>query len=144
MIAIDTNVLLRRVLNDDEAQSEKAKRLFEGAASVLITDVVLVEAVWTLTGKRYRATKEDIQTLVTSLLEESKTAFEDKQAIWSALNDFVAARPVKTANGTKTADFADALIVNKAKIVSGDRQSRYEGTYTFDQAALQISGAKPL
>ncbi len=144
MISVDTNVLLRRILNDDEEQAAKARKLFEGARPVLITDVVLAETIWTLTGKRYGATKEDIQALVMSLLEETNTVFENQQAIWSALNEFIAAQPVKTANGIKTADLADALIVNKAKMVARDKHQAYEGTYTFDRAALQIGGTKTL
>lgn len=142
MIAVDTNVLLRRILNDDEQQSAKAKKFFEGGRVVLIADVVLAETIWTLKGKRYGATKEDIQALVMSLLEETHTVFENQQAIWSALNDFVAAKDIKTANGVKTADFADALIVNKAKMIARDNHQTYDGTYTFDLAALQIDGTK--
>lgn len=142
MIAVDTNVLLRRILSDDEEQAAKARKLFEGVRPVLITDVVLAETIWTLTGKRYAATKGDIQAVVMSLLEETNTVFENKQAIWSALNDFVAAPPMKTANGVKTADLADALIVNKAKIVARAKNQAYAGTYTFDRAALQLDGTK--
>ncbi len=142
MIAVDTNVLLRRILNDDDEQSAKARKLFEDARPVLITDVVLVETIWTLTGKRYRATKENIRALVMSLLEEPHTVFEDKQTIWSALNDFIGAKPIKTANGTKAADLADALIVNKAKTVSRDMHLSYDGTFTFDRAALQLDGTR--
>lgn len=139
MIAVDTNVLLRRVLNDDAEQSAKARRLFEGSAAVLITDVVLAEAVWTLAGRRYGATKGDIRELVMSLMEEPNIMFEDRQAVWSALNDFDTAKPVKTADGMKSADFADALVVNKAKRLYRDE---YEGTYTFDRAAQEIPGTK--
>lgn len=142
MIAVDTNVLLRRILNDDEVQAAKARKLFAGGRPVLITDVVLVETLWTLKGKRYGATKEDIQVVVMSLLEETNIVFENQQAVWSALNDFVGAKPIKTANGMKTADFADALIVNKAKAISRDTDQSYAGTYSFDLAALQIDGTK--
>ncbi len=144
MISVDTNVLLRRILNDDAEQATKARRLFEGTRPVLITDVVLAEMVWTITGKRYGATKEDIQSVVMSLMEETNIVVEDRQAIWSALNDFIASRPIKTENGIKTADFADALIVNKSKIVARDKNLAYGRTYTFDRAALQINGAKSL
>lgn len=142
MIAVDTNVLLRRILNDDEQQSAKAKKVFESGRPVLITDVVLAETIWTLKGKRYGATKDDIQALVMSLLEETHTVFENQQAIWSALNDFVAAKDVNTANGVKAADLADALIANKAKMIARDKNQTYEGTYTFDLAALPIDGTK--
>ena len=142
MISVDTNVLLRRILNDDEEQAEKARKLFEGGMPVLITDVVLAEAIWTLKGKRYRAQKADIEEVVMSLLEELNVVFESQQAVWSALNDFVAAQPIKTSDGIRTADLVDALIVNKSKIVAHDKNQIYEGTYTFDQAALEINGTK--
>ena len=142
IIAIDTNVLLRRILNDDDGQAASARRLFECGELLLIADVVLIEAVWTLTGKRYKATKDDVRAFVISLLEEPNVVFWDREVVWSALNDFLAARPVKTANGLKVADFADALIVNTAKAVARDRHLAYLGTYTFDRAALEIDGTR--
>ncbi|HFE38753.1 MAG TPA: PIN domain-containing protein, partial [Gammaproteobacteria bacterium] len=48
MIAIDTNVLLRYLLWDDKPQAAKADRLINGTEPVLVTDVVLVETLWTL------------------------------------------------------------------------------------------------
>jgi predicted nucleic-acid-binding protein len=142
VIAVDTNVLLRRLLNDNEVQAEKARRLFDAGVPVLITDIVLVETVWTLKGKRYSAQKDDIVSVITSLLEEPNVVFESQQAVWSALNDYLAAAPVKTANGLKTADLADALIVQKAKVIARQWQEKYAGTYTFDQAALELSGTR--
>ena len=142
MIAVDTNVLLRRLLNDDAAQAEKARRLFESEEMVLITDVVLAEAVWTLTGKRYRAGREEIATVILRLLEERKVIFESRRAVWSALNDYVDAVPVRTTSGISIADLADALVVNKAKITAQHRNEQYRGTYTYDQAALALDGTK--
>ena len=140
MIAVDTNVVLRRLLGDDVAQSEKARGLFEAEAEVLITDVVLPEAVWTIKGKRYSATKEDVIALIMGLLGERNVVFESRQAVWSAVNDFAEAKPVKS--DVDAADFADALIVNKAKITARRRDKRYRGTYTFDKAARAIDGTK--
>jgi len=54
MIAIDTNVLLRYLLQDDEKQSELARQVILGSDEALITGVVLVETIWTLKGKKYR------------------------------------------------------------------------------------------
>ena len=54
MIAIDTNVLLRYLLADDDTQYKKARSIIEGKMPVLITDAVLAETVWALTGKRYK------------------------------------------------------------------------------------------
>lgn len=142
MIAVDTNVLLRRLLNDDVAQAEKARRLFESKESVLITDVVLAEAIWTLTGKRYGAGRKEIAAMVMGLLEERNLVFESRQAVWSALNDYLDAVPVRTASGMRIADLADALIVNKAKITAHHRDEQYHGTYTYDRAALTLDGTK--
>jgi predicted nucleic-acid-binding protein len=142
VIAVDTNVVLRRLLNDDAAQAEKARRLFESEESVLITDVVLAEVIWTLTGKRYGAGRQEIAAVVMGLLEEPNVAFESRQAVWSALNDYLDALPVRTASGIRIADLADALVVNKAKVTAQHRDEQYRGTYTFDQAALALDGTK--
>jgi len=48
MISIDTNVLFRYLLQDDEAQSKKANKLFLGQDKILITDIVLAETMWTV------------------------------------------------------------------------------------------------
>ena len=142
MIAVDTNILLRYLLDDDATQSRKARHLFETRQLILITDVVLAETIWTLKGKRYAAHRDDIARIVMNLLEEVNVIFEDRQAIWSALNDFIAVSPVKTANGIKWADFSDALIVNKARMLALALQQPYLGTYTFDLAALALDGTK--
>ena len=60
MITIDTNVLLRYLLDDDKLQSKLASKLILSGEPVLITDVVLVESIWTLRGKRYSLEKESI------------------------------------------------------------------------------------
>jgi len=74
---------------------------------------------------------------------KKETRFESRQAVWSALNDYLDALPVKTASGVRTADLADALVVNKAKVTARERNEPYRGTYTYDQAALAIEGTKP-
>jgi predicted nucleic-acid-binding protein len=49
MIAIDTNVLLRYLLQDDAKLCKKAIEVITGKQRVLVTDVVLAETIWTLT-----------------------------------------------------------------------------------------------
>ena len=118
MIAVDTNVVLRRLLNDDATtQAEKARRLFEAQESVLVTDVVLAgDHLDARRASAYGAGKEELAAVIMGLLEERNVAFESRQAVWSALNDYLDALPVKTASGMRTADLADALVVNKAKV----------------------------
>lgn len=60
MIAIDTNVLLRYLLQDDKVQSQKAASLINGSVPVLVTDIVLVETVWVLAGKRYKLDRDTL------------------------------------------------------------------------------------
>lgn len=133
MIAIDTNVLLRRLLQDDPEQSKQANRLFEQKERILITDIVLAETIWTLKGKRYGIDKTGIVAVVTSLLEEPAIVFENTQAVWSALNNYIEAIP---------ADFTDALIINKAKETAKLNSEILEAVYTFDHGALKLPGTK--
>ncbi|MCG8612828.1 MAG: type II toxin-antitoxin system VapC family toxin [Pseudomonadales bacterium] len=142
MIAIDTNVLLRYLLDDDKAQSKRAAALILGNTPVLITDVVLSETIWTLKGKRYKLDKEAIIQVVHSLFEEPNIVFENGQTVWRAVNDFKNSESIKSGGKRKEADFPDALIVNKARYVAGEAQSEFEGVYTFDVAAQQIPGTE--
>ncbi len=127
MIAVDTNVLLRYLLRDDEVQAERSRRVFESDERILITDVVLAESVWTLIGRRYRASKADVVAVLEKLLQEPNVRFEDDQVIWSALQAY---RQTAT-------DFADALIMHKAlKTAASDDE--LTAVYTFDTTALQL------
>ena len=89
MIAIDTNVLLRYLLQDDEMQALQASNLILNSEKVLITDVVLIETIWTLKGKRYSLNKEKIIQVIHALFAEPNIVFEDNQAVWGALKDFI-------------------------------------------------------
>ena len=138
MIAIDTNVLLRYLLEDDVDQSSKANHLIANKGKVLITDAVLVETLWTLRGKKYQLSKTELIDVVKALFQEPNIRFENGQVVWLALNDYRNAKPVKG----KEADFADALIINKARYIADNQGYSFEGIYTFDRAAQKIPGAK--
>lgn len=138
MIAVDTNVLLRYLLDDDPQQSARAAELIEGTEPVLLTDVVLVEALWTLRGRKYQLDKAGLMAVVQALFQEPGIRFEDGQAVWTALNDY---RKAKTIRG-KSADFADALIINKARSAAQLQNIPFNGSYTFDKAAQRLPGAK--
>ncbi|MGI9281055.1 MAG: PIN domain-containing protein [Endozoicomonas sp.] len=140
MIAVDTNVILRYLLDDDKQQSHKAAKLFTRHERILILDVVLVELVWTLKGKKYQLNKEDIILVITKLFEEPNVIFEDDKTVWRALKDYAKAPSVKVGNKKKSADFPDALIINKAQYYTTPENSVVT-VYTFDQTAQCISGA---
>ena len=126
-------MLLRYLLRDDEAQAEKSRRVFARAEHILITDVVLVVAVWTLIGRRYRATKDDVIAVVEKLLQEPNVRFEDDEVIWSALQ----------AYRETEANFADALIVHKA-LKTAAIDDELQAVYTFDTTALQLPSTAEL
>ena len=142
MNAIDTNILLRYLLQDDDRQAEKANRIIMGNADVLVTDVVLTEAIWTLKGKRYNLSKEQIIDVLHALFAEPNIRFEDGHAVWGALKDFMNAKPVKSGGKTKQTDFPDALIVNKAMRYGKLNGVEVNAVYTFDKAALEIEGTQ--
>jgi predicted nucleic-acid-binding protein len=48
MIVLDTNLLLRYLLNDDPAQAKRAQRLLEGSPLVTVTTTIVLELVWVL------------------------------------------------------------------------------------------------
>lgn len=137
MISVDTNVVLRRLLGDEPEQVKKVTKLFESAGPVLITDVVLAEVVWVLSGKKYQVSKEDLILAISSLLEEANVIFESKDVVWSALCDYASATDTKDGVG-----LADALILNKAKAHAEVQGVVFKGHYTFDVNAQALPGAK--
>jgi predicted nucleic-acid-binding protein len=142
VIAIDTNVLLRYLLRDDAEQAAKADRLIVDDHPVLVTDVVLAEALWTLKGPKYQASKDDLLRVMDGLFREPNIRFEDAPTVWRAFHDYRLAESVKVGGKRKSADLADALIVNKAKFVARRNGESLDGVYTFDVAAREIEGTK--
>lgn len=140
MIAIDTNVLLRYLLDDDTKQSPLAKKLIINRHPVLITDVVLAETLWTLMGPRYSIDKKGVCEIVRTLMGDGSFVFEDSQVIWSALRDY---EESKTIRG-KSLDFADALIANKAHYLAKSQDIELSGFYSFDKATEQLQGTKSI
>ncbi|MEE9321518.1 MAG: type II toxin-antitoxin system VapC family toxin [Granulosicoccus sp.] len=136
MIAVDTNVLLRYLLDDDPAQSPVAARLIKENNAVLVSDVVLVETIWTLTGKKYRAKPADIAQTLYSLFQEATLFFEHAQTVWSALQLYEAA----LNDEGKTPDFPDVLILCSARQVAVDNGDELKCVYTFDKVAQQLAG----
>lgn len=88
MIAVDTSVLLRYLLHDDEAQAARADAVFDADETILIADIVLAETVWTLSGRKYRLAKVEIVAVLERLFSEPGIRFEDDQAVWRALQAY--------------------------------------------------------
>ncbi len=138
MIAIDTNVLLRYLLADDAMQYAKANTIIRDQRPVLITDVVLAETVWTLTGKRYNLDKAAVCAVVRSLIGDAAFVFENAQVIWSSLRDFEESKSVQG----KALDFVDSLIVNKSRFVAKNMGTQLSAFYSFDKAVAQLKDTR--
>ena len=140
MIALDTNVLLRYMLADDLQQHAVARDLIVAKAPMLVTDVVLVEMVWTLGGPRYRSKKAAICRVLRSLIDDSRIVFENNDAVSEAMHAYEHSKRI----GGKTLDFADALIVSKAMHWFRAQNIANPEIYSFDRATSQLAGVRPL
>ena len=131
MIGIDTNVLLRLLLDDDPPQVRRARHVASSAEAagqpLFVNDVVLAETVWTL-GSRYDATKSELIDTLRSLLDNARLAFESRSVLSEAVTGFE----------TSSADFADCLIVAK------NAAAGCQHTATFDRALRPFEHAKIL
>ncbi len=104
----------------------------DAAGTVVITDVVLAEAVWTLAGRKYRLTKAELVRVLEGLFNDTNIRFEDEQVVWHALQAYRNAVP---ADGT---DFTDALIVFKALRAASHSSESLGGVYSFDTAMRRL------
>ena len=134
MIAVDTSVLLLYLLYDDEDQAARAAAVFDVAQTVLITDVVLVETVWTLCGRKYRLARAELVAVLERLFSEPNIRFENDQVVWRALQAYRSSAQTDDAGSAKGAGFADALIVFKALRAAADSDEALNAVYTFDAA----------
>ena len=125
MLGIDTNVLVRFLVQDDEAQFEKARRLIrrEVAAGrrVLVNQLVLMETEWVLRS-RYSISKNQILEAISGLLDATDVQFEDEPVIEEAI----------FAWKEGAADFADCLIGAR------NRRLGCQATVTFDAKASRL------
>ena len=137
MIAADTNVLLRYLLRDDEVQAARADAVFGSAETVLITDVVLAETVWTLAGRKYRLAGTEIAAVL-ERLSEPNIRFENDQVVWRALQAYRSAGRADAAWPAKGGGFADALIVFKALRAAADASEPSTAVCTFDAAMRRL------
>src|SRR5258708_38365695 len=83
MTAVDTNVLVRLLTQDDRRQAAAARALF-GSGPVWIAKTVLLETGWVL-GSLYGFDEEAIRGAFTKLLGLSNVHAEDEPAVAAAL-----------------------------------------------------------
>jgi predicted nucleic-acid-binding protein len=103
MLGIDTNVLVRFLARDHEAQFQRARRLIKrevGAGEdVLVSLSVLLETEWVLRS-RFGLQKAEIMGAISGLLDVTELELEDEPAVEEALYVWK----------DSAAEFADCLI----------------------------------
>ena len=117
MNAIDTNILIRYLTQDDVKQGEAAKELIENDEPVFLTHIVFIEAVWVLTTS-YGLDRRTIAKVLHEVTSSGFFILEKSQIMSKALQDY--------QNGF---DFADMLIG-----YCGEGNG-CNTTYTFDKKA---------
>ncbi|HEX8167748.1 MAG TPA: type II toxin-antitoxin system VapC family toxin [Beijerinckiaceae bacterium] len=130
MIGIDTNVLLRMLLDDDPDHSPRAVRFLKHASaseSVVINPIVLAEATWTL-ARTYKSPRQEIAGKVEEILETGR---------FEVLFADAAARAVEEYR-TGRAEYADYLLAH----INAEFGCRT--TFTFDQDAARSRALSPV
>jgi predicted nucleic-acid-binding protein len=127
VIALDTNVLVRFLVEDDARQTEQAAALIERAVAsgdtLFVSDVVIAEMVWVLSVS-YRISRPQIAATLRDLLRARHLTFAASDQLTRAVDLFARGK----------GDFADYLIGVHARVAG------CETVATFDRVLLRESG----
>ncbi|MFB2553434.1 PIN domain-containing protein [Ensifer soli] len=130
-IGIDTNILVRLFVGDDEGQHAIVRQFLGTLADddvIVINVVLLVEMVWTLRS-RYGYRNVEMMHLLQGLLERRDVEIDDFESVGNAIEC------VRTSG----ADMADALIAELNRVSGCAR------TLTLDEkAARSVPGMELL
>jgi predicted nucleic-acid-binding protein len=127
MLAIDTNVLVRLLLGDDEAQSAVAHSLVSTHAPLFLAHVVLAEMAWVLMSA-YGFRRDKLASLIEMLLDADGFVIQDPPVAHAALSTFRASK----------ADFSDCLILAVAQSAGAAPLA------TFDDKLAKLPGTRRL
>lgn len=131
MAALDTNVLVRFVVQDDAVQGKAAARLIRSGVQagkpVFVPVTVVLEFEWVLRSA-FGFDKAAVLHALSRLLGSFELGFESEGAVEAAVAQYE----------RRTADFADCL---HAALAS---QAGQAPLWTFDKAAAKVDGARLL
>jgi len=129
MPALDTNVLVRYLVQDDAIPSAAARRLIRKCVvderTLYVPVTVTLELEWVLRTS-FELAKDDVMEVLSSLFSAAELSFESEHALEVALQSY--------RNGT--ADFADCLHIALAA------QAGESPLWTFDKRAAKVGGAQ--
>jgi predicted nucleic-acid-binding protein len=127
VIGLDTNILVRYLIQDDPTQSSKATELIERRLTQrnpgFISSLVMAETAWVLE-RAYDIPDREIAAAIERILQIEVLVVENESAVFTAM---IAA---KEGRGS----FADALIG------AIDAEAGCSRTFTFDRKALRLPG----
>jgi predicted nucleic-acid-binding protein len=126
MIGLDTNVLVRYIMQDDLKQSPLATRLIESRSIEsrgFVPLVSVVELFWIMSSA-YELDRGQLIAALEGLLRTKELVIERAEIVWKALRIF------QSAN----VDFADCLIERSAAAAGCEK------TMTFDRGAAKSAG----
>jgi predicted nucleic-acid-binding protein len=126
MIGLDTNVLVRYIMQDDAKQAPLATRFMESLSAEapgLLPLAAVVELAWVLSSA-YDLDRAQLVEAFEGVLRTKELVIERAEVVWKALRAF------QSAN----ADFADCLIAHSAA------SAGCEKTMTFDRGAAKSAG----
>jgi predicted nucleic-acid-binding protein len=126
MRAVDTNVLIRLVIRDDERQVDAAQAFIAGGA--WISHIALAEVSWVLESV-YGRRPDVIATAVEMLLHHEHLTVQDADTVTAALTHF--RRHPKLG-------FSDCLMLEVA------RKAGHGPLGTFDRVLGRLDGARRL
>jgi predicted nucleic-acid-binding protein len=125
MIGVDTNVIVRLLVADDEKQADTASRFLKEQCSseepALLSDIVLAECAWVLEDV-YEYSRTQIGEAIEGLLMTAQLRAVNASAVNTALQRF----------RSSSADFADCLLGTS----NADEGCEY--TATFDRKASKL------
>ncbi|UYP68537.1 type II toxin-antitoxin system VapC family toxin [Thalassobacter stenotrophicus] len=130
MIALDTNVLVRFLVQDDPLQAQAATKVIDqltDEAQGFVSREVLIELVWVLE-RAYRLSRAEIAVAFDGLLAATELEIEDADEVAPALELY----------RNDGFGFADLMIVAAA------RRAGAAGMVTFDRKAARLSGVRLL
>jgi predicted nucleic-acid-binding protein len=126
MTGVDTNVLVRYIMQDDAKQAPIATRFIEALTAEdpgFVPLVCVVELAWVLSSAYGLARQELVQAFET-ILRTKELVIERAEIVWRAVRAF----------HSSNADFADCMISHSAHSFG------CEMTMTFDRAAAKTAG----
>jgi predicted nucleic-acid-binding protein len=126
MRAVDTNLLVRLLVRDDDAQLKAAEEFV--AAGAWVSQLVLAETIWVLDAVHER-TPTQLTAAVEMLLNHAQLALQDPEVVARALDHF-RARPAL--------GFSDCLVLEIA------RKAGHLPLGTFDRALSKLEGSERL